>query len=226
MKNKLLTISLLLSSVNIYAEKNFISVSAGMMANNRISNNDSRGQFSANQNAVINLGYGVHITKTFLAEAALFYTPTTKYTAKNNNQKLTTNLSSYGGMLNFYNEMPGYTADFTPYFMAGFGIAFNNLDKTKIHQNNQLDKSYRNKVQNSFAWQVGGGFNFKPSYRTCLDLGYRYRDLGQAKSSQKIQAGPANSDGKINGENYMGTTQSFKKIVSHDIVFTLKYYLN
>lgn len=83
---------------------------------------------------------------------------------------------------------------FTPYLGFGLGLAY--LD-TKYKANTFNGGSYSGSTshdQVNFAWNVGGGVAYSFSDTMALDLGYRYLDLGEAKTGSITQGGFSGSN--------------------------------
>ena len=103
---------------------------------------------------------------------------------------------TFPALMNAYVTMPYH--HFEPYIMGGFGAAWNKADSTHYTKGD-------NKV--SLAWTVGAGIGYRLSSCWGLDLGYRYADLGEARSKFKEGGGRIKRD-----------------ITSHDIMLSARYY--
>ncbi len=102
-------------------------------------------------------------------------------------------------LVNLYASMP-YNR-FEPYVMGGLGGAWNKADNTSLTKGD---------TKFSFAWTAGAGIGYRLSRCWDLDLGYRYVDLGEARSKFKADSG------------YIGRLK--KDVTSHDVMLSARYY--
>ena len=106
---------------------------------------------------------------------------------------------SVPALMNIYASMPYGHVE--PYVMGGLGAAWNKSDSTRLTKGD--DKL-------SFAWTLGAGIGYRLSRCWSLDLGYRYVDLGEARSKFKADSGRV---GRIK-----------KDVTSHDSLLSARYY--
>lgn len=99
-------------------------------------------------------------------------------------------------LMNMYVTMPYRHIE--PYIMGGLGASWNKADSTRFTKGD--DKI-------SFAWTLGAGIGYRLSSCWGLDLGYRYVDLGEARSKLKNDTGRLKRD-----------------ITSHDVMLSARYY--
>ncbi len=99
--------------------------------------------------------------------------------------KATQSIRSTAFMLNgYYNVVE---AAFSPYLMAGLGIAFN---KAGNYADRSDGTAFQEKTTSAFAWQAGAGLIYKFNNYIHTDLAYRYVSSNVAKTSN-IVSGPA-----------------------------------
>lgn len=92
------------------------------------------------------------------------------------------------GMVNVYYDLP---VDFPvkPYVGLGVGVARTKLDGVTYTLNGgYLDREDSNSETN-FAWAVMGGVSYEVTSSVALDLGYRYLDAGDIKTSGRFASG-------------------------------------
>lgn len=145
--------------------------------------------------AVFALGGGYHLNRYLKSDLTIGMRAWGK--VKKEGQK--TDVWTIPALMNVYASMP--YGHFEPYVMGGLGAAWNKADSTDYTKGD-------NKV--SFAWTLGAGIGYRLSRCWGLDLGYRYVDLGQARSKFKEESG------------YRGGIK--KDITSHDIMLSARYY--
>ena len=97
---------------------------------------------------------------------------------------LTTTIKTYTMMFNGYYDL-GKVAGFVPYVGAGMGFAYHKMGDVK----SSLDPSggcggcaQFGDEKLSFAWALMAGVGYQISDRAILDIGYRYIDMGLARS--------------------------------------------
>ena len=73
---------------------------------------------------------------------------------------------------------------FTPYVGLGLGNSFLSAKGRHVELQGNWDDKYGEKTTTNFAWNVGVGGAWKVSENFALDLGYRYANLGKAKSKK------------------------------------------
>lgn len=94
---------------------------------------------------------------------------------------MVTNVKSYTMMFNVYHDF-GKFGGFVPYVGAGAGWAYHKMDDVKVADWAMPGTIYgEDKV--SFAWSLMAGVGYQLTDRAILDVGYRYIDMGMARSS-------------------------------------------
>jgi opacity protein-like surface antigen len=122
--------------------------------------------------------------------------------------RLTTTIKSYTMMFNGFYDL-GNMNGFVPYVGAGVGWAYHKMgdvysDLTPGIQNGE------DKV--SFAWALMAGVGYQITERAIIDIGYRYIDLGSARSSHSDNALAWNPRLEVND------------LRAHEIKFGLRYH--
>jgi opacity protein-like surface antigen len=101
------------------------------------------------------------------------------------NTGLDTSVTSYTLMFNAYYDL-GTFHGFVPYLGAGLGGAYNMVDEVTL-------AGSPNRIQDndewSFAWSLMAGVAYQVSDRAILDFGYRYINMGEARSGSIDTAG-------------------------------------
>lgn len=98
--------------------------------------------------------------------------------------RLTTSIRSYTTMFNGYYDF-GNMNGFVPYVGAGVGFAYHDMGDVRSDLTPGIQFG-DDKV--SFAWSLMAGFGYQLTDRAILDIGYRYIDLGSARSSHADNA--------------------------------------
>jgi opacity protein-like surface antigen len=90
-----------------------------------------------------------------------------------------------------------------PYLTAGIGVGHNRTENVRIDRVVVLP---RGTSRTNFIWNVGAGVQFKANKNFALDLGYRYIDLGTARTlAGGRTAFNHNFRNKIRGHNVIGS---------------------
>ncbi len=92
-----------------------------------------------------------------------------------------THLKTYTMMFNAYHDI-GKFGGFVPYVGAGLGWAYHKMDDVIISDPGSPNPQF-GEDKLSFAWSLMAGVGYQLSDRAVLDLGYRYMDMGSARSS-------------------------------------------
>jgi opacity protein-like surface antigen len=101
-----------------------------------------------------------------------------------------TEIKSYTMMFNGYYDL-GRFGGFVPYVGAGIGWAYHTMhDVIMDHPLSPNPQFGEDKL--SFAWSLMAGVGYQLTDRAILDVGYRYIDMGLARSSHADSAGAWN----------------------------------
>lgn len=93
-------------------------------------------------------------------------------------------ITAWSGLLNAYADLGTYGA-FTPYIGAGIGASY--LETSKVRQDG--GDEYSGDGNWNFAWALMAGTSFAVNDQLSIDVGYRYINLGDARSGE-IGDGP------------------------------------
>ncbi|MEL6297379.1 MAG: outer membrane beta-barrel protein [Pseudomonadota bacterium] len=121
------------------------------------------------------------------------------------------NLRSYTMMLNVYRDL-GKWGSFVPYVGVGVGAAYHQIDEVYFTGNPSLTNRIEGNSDISFAWSLMAGFGYQITDRAVLDVGYRYIDMGKAKSGRADNAGFVNPAVKVDD------------IAAHEFKFGVRYH--
>jgi opacity protein-like surface antigen len=126
-------------------------------------------------------------------------------------------VSSAVAMLNVYYDFTERD-DFDPYLGAGIGWAANTSHggTADVYCNNTCQTSFEDKTQNNFAWSLMAGFTQPLSHGLVLDAGYRFTDLGGARTGTLQQCCLA-------GGPIANTERSISDIYAHEFRAGLRY---
>ncbi len=93
---------------------------------------------------------------------------------------ISTSIATYTAMLNVYYDFATYGA-FTPYVGAGIGAAYHIMDDVIIDHPASPNPQFGDENL-SLAWSLMAGVAYRLGARTTLDIGYRYINMGKARS--------------------------------------------
>ena len=144
------------------------------------------------ESAVFALGGGYHLNQYLKSDLTLGLRAWGK--VKTEGHKA--DILAVPALMNMYITMPYKRIE--PYIMGGLGASWNRADSTHFTKGD--DKI-------SFAWTAGAGIGYRLSHCWDLDLGYRYVDLGEARSKLKDGSGRIKRD-----------------VTSHDVLLSARYY--
>lgn len=124
---------------------------------------------------------------------------------------LHTNVQSHTLMFNAFYDL-GRFYGLVPYVGAGLGISFNKTEHVYFTENPYLVNTIDGASKTSFAWSVMAGVGYQISDRMILDVGYRFIDLGQAKS------------GYLDNAGYVNPRVHIDDLYAHEIKVGLRYH--
>ena len=100
-------------------------------------------------------------------------------------------LASHSLMANFYYDFDfGRTMGITPYVGVGVGLAYHSMDDVTWIDPANNTWQIAGAEQLEVAWSLMAGASYQLSDRMALDVGYRYVDLGNARSERHVIADP------------------------------------
>lgn len=116
------------------------------------------------------------------------------------------------GLLNGYYDFTSY-AGFTPYIGGGVGFSSNHISPTTVAVG-PFGGSLNNDTSTQFAWQVSAGVSYDLTQNWALDLGYRYLDMGEARTGDDLT---------INGVSTVGGATQHGDLQAHEVQVGLRY---
>ncbi len=124
-------------------------------------------------NLLVEVGAGCQVNRYVRADVTLGYRDAADMSEDFND--LDGELRSYTALANVYVDL-AYWGAVVPYIGAGIGVAYNDLNNVTLPAgNNDAGKT-------AFAWAFYAGASFRLTPNFVIDAGYRFIDLGSAKS--------------------------------------------
>lgn len=102
-------------------------------------------------------------------------------------------VSSLAAMVNVYADITKY-GRFTPYVGGGIGVSHNTVDDVDISAASGTGV-LEGDSKTSLAWQLSLGTGIEVAPAWIVDVGYRYIDLGSAKSGTTVTSGSVTGNG-------------------------------
>jgi opacity protein-like surface antigen len=124
---------------------------------------------------------------------------------------LHTSIKTYTLMTNVYYDF-GKFASITPYVGAGVGFAYNTMDEVYFTGNPALVNRIEGNSKLSLAWSLMAGIGWQVSDRAILDFGYRYIDMGSARS------------GRVDSAGFVNPAVRIDNIAAHEFKIGLRYH--
>lgn len=124
-------------------------------------------------------------------------------------------ISAWSALANVYADLGDFHG-LKPYIGAGAGASY--LKTSSVQSSNKDGYSGKNPAGDgkwNFAWALMAGVEYPISDRLSLDLGYRYLNLGDARTGYVTE----NPGGAT-------TRMDYKDITAHEVRVGLRYYLN
>lgn len=123
-------------------------------------------------------------------------------------------ITAYSALANVYADLGDFNG-LKPYIGAGAGASYLRTSDVKSGGKDTNTGAYpKGEGKWNFAWALMAGVEYPINERLSLDLGYRYLNLGDAKTGS-IEDGSGNLT-RVNYEN----------IQAHEVRVGLRYYLN
>ncbi len=151
------------------------------------------------------------VTDNYEDFGPLIVAPGLSSEVQTDNDPFYTDVQSYSLMFNAYYDLGNFRG-FVPYVGAGIGAAYNIVDDVTAAW---LEDSIEGDKTLSFAWQVSAGVGYQIRENMILDVGYRYMDLGDARSGRIDE-----SYGQFN----VNPPIEFEDLTSHEIKVGLRYH--
>jgi len=132
------------------------------------------------------------------------------------NSPVTSAVTTYTGMVNGYFDLGNYRG-FVPYFGAGIGLAYHQMDDYMISASPffpNVPWKVTGDNDLTFAWNVMAGVSYRVSDRAILDFGYRYIDFGRAATARNDVFAQGNL-----------SRLSVDDMTAHEIKIGLRYHL-
>ena len=132
--------------------------------------------------------------------------------------EFTADIESWVGLANAYIDL-GTWRGLTPYVGGGVGFAIGLGAGLEGRQRSANGVAYGDDhTETNFAWALYAGVSYDVTPQFTMDLGYRYLDMGDARSG----------DGHAYDDGCRGTTRalSFDDLTSHDLMLQARYRLD
>lgn len=122
-----------------------------------------------------------------------------------------TSIQTHTVMINAYYDF-GMIYGIVPYVGAGIGAAYHQVGDVYFTGNPSLTNRIEGNDDVSLAWALMAGFGYQLSDRAILDVGYRYIDMGDAKS------------GRVDNCGCVNPPVHFEDIAAHEFKIGLRYH--
>ncbi len=173
-----LTITTAASAQTTYYDDGYVKVDAGY----------SMGSGRTENAALFGIGTGFRMNDYFKADVTAEFRPWGKEQFRNAGG-LKGDMWTADLMANAYASYPVWDK-FSVYATGGVGYAY-----TKVKN---FAGQYKGEAKSNFAWNVGAGVEYALTSNICLDLGYRYTDLGTAEAKDRATGAKHKEDVKYN----------------------------
>lgn len=127
-------------------------------------------------------------------------------------------------MLNMWADIPTNTK-LKPYVGGGIGMAFIDYDVTRTDVGHPLGSAYDGKMysgsvsKTNFAWSLGAGVAYDVTPNFTLDLGYRYINAGDIKTTNQHKLELWQVEGDKTGKVYGANEQTVRTKVRSNELF-------
>lgn len=204
MKNKLLTTAMLvlLPMAATAGEDMYFRLDTGYSFTSDMKKDI--GSYDAGTSPIIGAGLGYKVSDQVRVDATLGYR--WNYDVSGSSGPLSAlsgssidgaaDIDSLVGLVNAYYDIGTY-GRFTPYVGAGIGFARNHVGSTNVSVSGTSVGSVNSHTDTSFAWQLSAGTAVDIAHNLKLDVGYRYLDMGDAKTGDDLT---------VSGTPYTGAT--------------------
>lgn len=116
------------------------------------------------------------------------------------------------GLVNGYYDIVSY-AGFTPYVGGGLGFSSNHVSRTSLALG-PGGASLNGDTSTQLAWQASAGVSYAVTPNWSLDFGYRYLDMGDARTGDDLT---------INGTGTAGGFTQHGDLQAHEVQVGLRY---
>jgi opacity protein-like surface antigen len=157
-------------------------------------------------------GVGYRFDPHWRTDVTLGYRGDYGFSRTNNFGSARGDLDALVGLVNGYYDIGTY-AGFTPYVGGGVGFSSNHFDRTGIGLG-PLGANLNRNTNTDFAWQVSAGVSYAVTPNWALDFGYRYLDMGEARTGDVLTV---NGLGSAAGATQRGDLQA------HEIQVGVRY---
>lgn len=148
--------------------------------------------------AIIGAGVGYRFNQHVRADVTLGYRGGYEVDTGFSTSGVTANfkgdVSALTGMANVYVDV-AKMGMFTPYVGGGIGFSRNKVDDVAVRTNASVNGTLQGDTETSFAWQLSAGVGIEVAPKWTIDVGYRYMDMGEAKSGDTITVGGVSATG-------------------------------
>lgn len=159
------------------------------------------------------IGFGYKVHENVRADFTLSRMHNFKFSETLDSIAVKQNIHSNIGMLNFYGDLGNYSG-IAPYVTAGIGFSHN---KTKDFNFGNYGGYFKGAEKVNFAWNLGLGASYKMDENICLDLGYKYYDLGKITTADTMY-------GMYKGVKSLGYKPALtSKLKAHAITLGVRY---
>lgn len=143
---------------------------------------------------LLEAGVGYHLPSNFRVDLTAGYRPGFEVSSQESLSGVSAtakaDIRSWALLANVYYDIPTGTR-FSPYLGGGVGVAFNRLE-TVTYRFGAAEFTEEGKSKTSFAWTLAAGVGFAATDNISIDLGYRYIDLGEIRTSGDSSLGAVN----------------------------------
>jgi opacity protein-like surface antigen len=122
-------------------------------------------------------------------------------------------ISAWSALANVYADLGDFHG-IKPYVGAGAGASYLKTSSVESSNKDTSGPNPKGDGKWNFAWALMAGVEYPISDNLSLDLGYRYLNLGDART------------GYVSDDNGVSTRMDYKDITAHEVRVGLRYYLN
>ncbi|WP_053239852.1 outer membrane protein [Pleomorphomonas koreensis] len=122
-------------------------------------------------------------------------------------------ISAWSALANVYADLGNFHG-IVPYVGAGAGASYLRTSSVETSNKDASGPNPKGDGKWNFAWALMAGVEYPINDQLSLDLGYRYLNLGDARTGY-VDDGAGNS-----------THMNYKDITAHEVRVGLRYYLN